>query len=78
NTWIITSPGSYPRLRSSFNKADLDFSDSVTLNDFNLLGLAWGSIVGDANYNPACELQNPADGVIDILDLAIFAENWLD
>ncbi len=77
NTWIMSSPDSYPRLRSSFNKADLDFSDSVNLHDFNILALAWGSVTGNANYNPACDLENPADGVIDILDLAVFADNWL-
>ena len=56
---------------------DFNKDDSVDLRDYAIFALAWLSSEGDANWNPACDLAGSGDGVIDILDLAVFLENWL-
>jgi hypothetical protein len=31
----------------------------------------------DAEYDPLCDISDPADGVINAADLEVFAFNWL-
>ena len=50
----------------------------VDFKDFAIFAAAWGSQSGDANWNPACDISDDIDGVIDELDLAVFCENWLE
>lgn len=49
----------------------------VDFKDFTDFAAAWGSKPGDDNWNPACDISAPSDGVIDELDLAVFCNNWL-
>jgi hypothetical protein len=62
-------PGSPP--------ADIDDDCSVDFIDFSIFALSWLSEEGDPAWNPKCDISNPADGVIDASDLAVFAEWWL-
>lgn len=52
---------------------DLDFDWA----DFAVLALAWQTQPGDANWNPACDIWEPGDEIIDEYDLGVLAENWL-
>ncbi len=63
---------------SKFDPA-VDFSndDNVNSKDFAMFATAWRSVSGDANWNQAYDLSDPNDNVIDELDLAVFAANWL-
>jgi len=56
-----------------------DFQGDCGVNflDFAFLALAWGSGEGDGNWNPACDISDPSDDVIDEKDLDVFGDNWL-
>ncbi|MHC4084350.1 MAG: right-handed parallel beta-helix repeat-containing protein [Planctomycetota bacterium] len=56
---------------------DFDYDCSVDFVDLSIFGLAWTSQPGDINWDFACNISIPADNVIDRLDLAAFADNWL-
>ena len=57
--------------------ADLDYNGRVDMADYAIFAQAWMSQPGQANWNPACDISNPKDNIIDWKDLAVFAENWL-
>jgi len=56
---------------------DFDYDCDVDFHDFAILALPWLTEPGDAQWNPACDISIPADRSIDMLDLAVFADNWL-
>jgi hypothetical protein len=43
--------------------------------DLAVLGSAYGSLTGDANWNLNADLTN--DGEVDIFDVSVLAEHWL-
>jgi len=51
---------------------DVDTNGVVDANDLAILTAAMGSRPGDANWNPACDISIPSDGVIDEADRALF------
>lgn len=53
---------------------DINSDGAVNYLDLALLGRAYGSRLGDPNYDPAADLNG--DGVVDYLDLAILAANY--
>lgn len=56
---------------------DFDEDCDVDMADFAMLALAWLTKPGDAKWNPAYDISNPNDGIIDMLDLDAFIDNWL-
>jgi len=56
---------------------DFDYQCDVDFEDFAILGLAWLTEPGDDSWDPHCDISIPADKSIDMLDLAVFADNWL-
>ncbi|MHC4484881.1 MAG: LamG domain-containing protein [Planctomycetota bacterium] len=38
---------------------------------------AWLTKPGDAKWNPGYDISDPNDGIIDMLDLDVFIDNWL-
>jgi hypothetical protein len=58
--------------------ADIDGNGKVNFIDFNLLANAWQTEIGDADWNVKCDISVPGDNKIDNLDLAVFAEAWLN
>lgn len=56
---------------------DFEPDRDVDLKDFAVFASAWKSNQGDTNWNPFCNISNPNDGIIDELDLRVFASNWL-
>ncbi|HUT31140.1 MAG TPA: C10 family peptidase [Sedimentisphaerales bacterium] len=58
-------------------KGDFEPDCDVDFYDFAVLASAWRSGDGDANWNPACDISEPKDGLINELDLDQLTENWL-
>jgi hypothetical protein len=56
---------------------DFDSDGNVDMNDFAVLANAWCSHKGDAEWNSVCDISIPSDNTIDMLDLAVFTDNWL-
>ncbi|UCC23062.1 MAG: hypothetical protein JSW23_03085 [Planctomycetota bacterium] len=57
--------------------ADVDWDWDVDLNDFAILAASWGSMPGDYNWDPNCDISEPADEIINELDLEVLAKWWL-
>lgn len=52
--------------------------DNVVNNkDFAVFAAAWASQPGDFNWNAACDISNPCDGIINELDLSVLCDDWL-
>jgi sugar lactone lactonase YvrE len=56
---------------------DFQPDGNVDFKDFAVLAAAWGSRPGDDNWNTNCDISIPHDSVIDINDLIVFCNNWL-
>ena len=59
------------------NPADFDESGLVNLSDFDAMSGAWLTVPEAAGWNRACDISEPADDVIDLLDLYVYSEQWL-
>jgi hypothetical protein len=57
---------------------DFDDDDDVDFKDFAVLAAAWLSESDDVDWNAACDISMPSDGIIDELDLKVFCDNWLN
>jgi hypothetical protein len=55
---------------------DFEPDGDVDVVDFSTFSAAWQSNLGEGNYRSVCDMAIPI-GTIDILDLRVFAENWL-
>ena len=60
-----------------FMLGDFEPDGDVDFRDFAMLASAWQKGVGELGYNPRCDISNPANDFIDILDIDAFAANWL-
>jgi hypothetical protein len=56
---------------------DIHIDGSVNFIDFSFFASAWRTEPADANWNPECDISIPADNIVDMPDLAVFADNWL-
>ena len=56
---------------------DFQLDCDVDLYDFAVLGAAWLSRAGDENWCPGCDISEPNDNIINMLDLDVFTEDWL-
>jgi hypothetical protein len=56
---------------------DFNADGMIDLTDLATLASAWFSQSGDPAWNSEYDISDPKDDVIDPLDMAIFAENWL-
>lgn len=56
---------------------DLDGDFDFDGKDFAILAAAWRAQPGHENWNPACDISEPSDNVIDELDLYVISKNWL-
>ncbi|MBN2210277.1 MAG: hypothetical protein JW709_02670 [Sedimentisphaerales bacterium] len=59
---------------------DFDDESGVNLADFAMLSSAWQAVPSDPSYLPVCNLNDSgaSEGIIDLADLAIFCEHWLE
>jgi hypothetical protein len=58
--------------------SDFDKDSDVDLGDFAMFASAWLTEPGDSKWNPACDISDWPDGIIDELDLAALTEQWLE
>ncbi len=56
---------------------DFDGDCDIDLQDFAMFASAWLTKPGDAKWNPDYDISDPNDGIIDMLDLDVFINNWL-
>lgn len=75
--WLpsVRFTGTYPIMPIT---GDFDGTCSVKLPDLAVLAAAWNTHQGQAFYDPACDISVPKDNKIDMLDLAEFADYWLN
>ena len=51
--------------------------DQIECSALHVFTSAWLTVPGDGNWNPACDFSQPPDNIINFLDFAVFAKNWL-
>ena len=56
---------------------DFDGDGDVDLIDLVSFACAWLSVSGNAEWNPDYDIGPGADGIVNMSDLAVFADNWL-
>lgn len=54
---------------------DINLDGIVDLTDQAMLGAAWGSKIGDTNWNADADIVE--NGIIDLRDLGRLGQNWL-
>lgn len=71
-------PASLISITSNTYPGDFDDDDDVDLADLSTLVDAWleSDDPPTPNWNPDCDISNPADGLIDMADFSVFAEYW--
>jgi hypothetical protein len=74
------SPGPYTQVAefSVRPAGDIDMTFRVDLLDYALLAEAWMSEPNDDNWDAACDISEPNDGIIDGRDLGVLGGNWLE
>ena len=75
--WDICEGTNYPKLAWSIPAGDFICPDGVNMLDFAILGDAWFSDPNMGNWDPACDISEPNDNIIDGSDLEVFGGNWL-
>ena len=61
-----------PNIEGDFNK-----DCYVNLADFAMLASTWSTKPGNAEWNPDFDVSSPNDGIIDMLAIDAFTDNWL-
>jgi len=75
NDTVIVDMGAFEFSFAYFG--DFDNQCDVDFQDFAILALAWLTEQGQTDYNPICDISSPVDYKIDMFDLKVFCENWL-
>jgi hypothetical protein len=58
-------------------RGDFDGDGDVDSYDFATIAEAWLSEPNKPNWNPACDISEPKNNIIDWRDFAVFAQDWL-
>ena len=68
---VIPDPNEYD------NPADINSDRLIDVNDLQIFFAAWLSDANSlVNWNPACDIADPPDGVINLLDFAVMSAAW--
>jgi hypothetical protein len=76
--WTICEATNYPRLVWQVPRADIACPEGVALEDYAMLVAAWLSGPGDGRWNAACDLSAAKPPLIDVADLVVLSEQWLE
>ena len=57
---------------------DFDATCDVKIPDIGILAAAWQTQQGQPNYNPTCDISSPKDNAININDLVVLLNNWME
>ena len=58
--------------------ADFSGDGIVDITDYSIFAAAYMSEPNDENWNQDCDISQPADNTIDMLDFARFVDKWLN
>lgn len=58
-------------------RGDFEPDGDVDFVDYATLAAAWLTDAISLNWNPACDISKPQDGIIDFKDVGEFVNNWL-
>jgi sulfatase modifying factor 1 len=56
---------------------DFEPDNDVDGADFAVLSAAWQTHSGEVGWNHVCDISDPNDGFIDMLDVLVFSRHWL-
>lgn len=71
--WLVAIPDP----NDYINPADIVPDRIIDMKDLTIFSESWLSDSNSIQWNPACDIAEPYDGVIDINDLLIVVSNWL-
>ncbi|MCP4709214.1 MAG: S8 family serine peptidase, partial [Planctomycetes bacterium] len=74
---IVTTVQNGSVVALEYAPGDIDENRIVNLIDYATFIQAWQSQIGDSNWNALCDVSEPKDNIINILDLAVFAQWWI-
>jgi predicted outer membrane repeat protein len=74
---VVVDIGAYERPCPCSIIGDFDCSCGVDGVDFAMLTLTWLTGPADPAYKQACDISRPGDDLVDIEDVKVLAENWL-
>jgi len=57
--------------------ADFDGDGTVNFSDYSIFSAAYLSNPNDENWNQQCDISDPADDVVNMLDFLWFVDEWL-
>jgi hypothetical protein len=57
--------------------ADIDLDGQVDMEDMVLLASSWQKRFGQAGFLARCDLSRPRDGMVNLDDVKLFADQWL-
>jgi hypothetical protein len=82
DAWVTTGSGGFDLeaigvLHSQEYCGDINLDGVVDYDDLFILASAWLTQFGQDGWVARCDLAEPKDYVIDILDYAVFANQWL-
>jgi hypothetical protein len=82
DAWVTWGSGGFDLeaigvLREQRFSADINLDGVVDFYDFAVFAYAWRSHFGGANWVMRCDLAEPKDYIINMLDYAVFANQWL-
>ena len=75
--WNIDDVLVIGQYQSQVIAGDFEPDCDVDFFDFSILAKAWLSGPGDDNWCLPCDISEPNDNIINILDFQIFISNWL-
>ncbi len=68
----------HPRFALTTIDGDIDHDGDVDFADFVIMARAWLCSAGEACWNRSADVSVPEDGVIDLKDLHVLCNLWLD
>lgn len=78
NLYIVSLDGEVFKLVcKSGRSGDFDGDCDIDLFDFALFSGAWLTESSHALWDPLYDISEPKDGIVNRLDLAVFADHWL-
>jgi len=74
---VISWAFGFTVVADSVISGDFEPDNDVDWADFAVLSAAWQTHSGGVGWNHVCDISDPNDGVIDMLDVLVFARHWL-
>jgi len=76
--WNIDDVSVIGQYQGQVIAGDFELDCDVDFFDFSILASAWLSGPGEGNWCLHCDVSEPNDNIINILDFQIFTSNWLE